>query len=137
MSFSISKVTFQKDRAIVILNFTTLNDDDKTLFCKRVLKKLPDIGNHNCKNNFGPTLKDCIFATSEAHIFEHILLEMLHKSKRNKQIAKFCASTRTVDKKIAKIESNYYDDIEFLKALKSSLELANACLREPLQEVEN
>ncbi len=132
LEFSILKINFKNDRAEVLLNCPTLEDNERVLFSNKIIKSIPEIAEHYCKNNFGTCFCDCIFTTGVAHIFEHILLEMLYKSQRKQQNEKFCAVTRKYDQNIAKIEISYYDDIELLKAVKHSLNIANKCINEAL-----
>ena len=133
VSLKIDKINFSKERCSILLKVegdqAFLNRDQ---FCDLILQNYPGIEKQKCVNSHGKLFGDCMKTTSLPHIFEHCILSEIARSKRGlrdiDKERKFLATTQNLSGNLARIELNYYDDIETLRAIKQALCVLNGIL---------
>ena len=137
ISLKIDKINFSRERCLILLKVE--GDQaflDRDRFCDLILQSYPGIEKQKCINSHGKLFGDCIKTTSLPHIFEHCILSEIALLKRglndiDKEI-KFLATTQNLSGNLARIELNYYDDIETLRAIKQALCVFNESLASSL-----
>lgn len=74
----VGRVTKGPGRLYVMVRFTP-DEPDRTwpALAERVLELLPGLARHQCANDGGRTFRDEAAATEVAHLFEHVVLELL------------------------------------------------------------
>lgn len=151
----VQKITFSEDR--VKLNVRVcgeISHDARHHLNELLINEVPDVMEHACVNSHGPKFGDCAGTTSIAHILEHIIIhefsmmsdivseanlskpgERCLTSLRKKKL--FVGSTTNIGPDLAKIELNYYDDIQALRAISAATDKLNELLKKACEESEH
>lgn len=88
-----------------------------------LLKEMPTLAAHKCKNSYGKNFSEALASTSLAHVLEHMIIDIQSK---HTSVALF-GTTEWIneDAGIAKIELTYTDDLICLAAIKEAVNLLN------------
>lgn len=90
---------------------------------KALLKAMPNLALHKCKNSSGNNFETAMNSTSLAHVLEHMIIDI--QSKYTNEV--LLGTTEWVDKSLglAKIELSYTDDLVCLSAIQEAQNLLN------------
>ncbi len=119
----VTDITVKQYRVVCLVKVEGNKYSDQNL-ADNLLKLMPNLANHKCKNNLGENFLQVMHNTSLPHLLEHMIIDIQSKST---QKALF-GTTEWVDEQqgIAKIELSYEDDLHCLEAIKQAVEIINS-----------
>ena len=127
----VNDITVRGDRIVCLCKISNQlysNEDIKAA----LLKIMPTLTNHKCKNSNGDAFVDIMSTTSLAHLLEHMIIDLQIKAIEEREIpAKPIFGTTewiNKDEGIAKIEVSYIDDIIALSAIKQAINKLNTII---------
>lgn len=125
----VDSITIKKFR---IICFVTINGDkySNAQIKTKLLELMPSLANHKCKNENNVSFFDVMDNTSLAHILEHMIIDLqISYSSSNSSLSSqaIMGTSEWIDENQgkAKIEFNYFNDIDALRAIKEAQEIIN------------
>lgn len=96
----------------------------------RVLKKVPTVQYHACRNHRGPLFAAVMNATSVPHLLEHLIVDAQTRASQD-DTRIFTGTTQWIadsDSLVALVSISYEDDLVALGAIKQSVQFLNEVL---------
>lgn len=130
MLLTVKEINFKKYRVLVLvkLNKNVLYSNKK--FSNELLKIMPTLQYHKCKNNNDISFLKELSFTNYAHVFEHIAIDLQTKYMLEYKIGldKSLLGMTKLDEINAKasIELSYWDDLIALKSISNAEKIINS-----------
>ena len=75
----VTDITVKQYRIVCLVKVGSNKYSDSGL-ANMLLKKLPNLANHKCKNNSGAQFSEVMATTSIPHLLEHMIIDLQSKS---------------------------------------------------------
>ena len=121
-NIEITNIVVKKFRIICIVKLNSQKYSNAEIK-EALLKAMPNLAFHKCKNISGDNFETVMNSTSLAHILEHMIIDI--QSKHTNEV--LLGTTEWIDKSkgLAKIELSYTDDLVCLSAIQEAQNLLN------------
>lgn len=125
-NIEITNIVVKKFRIICIVKLNSQKYSNEEIKSS-LLKLMPNLAVHKCKNFSGNNFETVMSSTSLAHILEHMIIDI--QSKHTDEV--LLGTTEWIDKDtgLAKIELNYTDDLVCLSAIQEAQMLLNNIMK--------
>lgn len=125
---TVERIAVRKDRISLIVRVS----EDAPLYtnpdiARRVAAACPTVVHHACVNDVGPTFGAVIDSTPLPHLLEHLIIDAQVRESGALTEKSFVGTTEWLDERerLARVEVNFSDDLEALRAVRRALSLLN------------
>lgn len=131
--FTVKEINVKKYRIICLVVVQLEHAYSNEIFAQKLLKIMPTLASHKCKNSSNNSFFEEIKKTSLAHVFEHIVIDLQIKYLSENGCAENTSILGTTEwfnknQGMSKVELSYCDDLLALKAIKEAEKLINQLL---------